>query len=64
MKKQGELAARVEALEAQVKALVGIVNDLLPAIELTLKVNADPYSAAFVKFRARAEEHSRVLRKL
>ena len=58
-----ELEARVEALEGQMKELVGIVNDLLPAVELTLKAAAgDPYWAAFAKFRARAEEQSRVLR--
>jgi hypothetical protein len=58
--KQSEMQSRVEALEAKMKALVDLFRVLLPEVEVT---EADPYSAAFVKFRARAAEQTHVLRR-
>jgi hypothetical protein len=48
-----DLELRVEALEAQMKALVDLFRTILPEAEVEA---ADPFSAAFEKFRQRAEE--------
>ena len=54
-----ELEARVAVLEAKVKTLIDLLGTVLPEADAD---EEDPYSAAFGKFRMRAEEQRRGLR--